>query len=71
MKNISKEDFILWDTINDKPLEDHDTVYHFTTVVEMINTDGINLLEGQEFRCVAELSMNWQKKISAAIELVK
>jgi hypothetical protein len=26
MKNISKEDFILWDNINDEPLEHHDKV---------------------------------------------
>ena len=68
MKNISKEDFILWDTVNDKPLERHDIVYHYTTLVEIINTDGFKLLEGQEIRCVAELSIGWQKTISEAIE---
>ena len=68
MKNISKEDFILWDTVNDEPLEHHDTIYHYTTVVEIINTDGFKLLEGQEIRCVAELSIGWQKIISEAID---
>tara|TARA_R100000963_G_C4568724_1_gene54510 strand:+ start:192 stop:512 length:321 start_codon:yes stop_codon:yes gene_type:complete len=71
MKNISKEDFILWDTINHEPLEHHDTVYHYTTVVEIINTDGFKLSEGQELRCVAELSLNWQTIISEAIEQTK
>jgi len=69
--NISKEDFILWDTINDKPLEDFDTVYHYTTVVEIINDSGFELSEGQELRCVAELSLAWQKVISDAIEQTK
>jgi hypothetical protein len=71
MKNISKEDFILWDTINDEPLEHHDTVYHYTTVVEIINTDGFKLSEGQELRCVASLSKGWQTIISEAIEQTK
>jgi hypothetical protein len=68
MKNISKEDFILWDTVNDKPLEHHDTVYHYTTVVEIINTDGFKLSEGQSLIRVSELSIDWQKIISKAIE---
>jgi len=71
MKNISKEDFILWDTVNNKPLENHDTVYHYTTVVEIINTDGFKLSEGQELRCVAELSIGWQTTISEAIGQTK
>jgi hypothetical protein len=71
MKNISKEDFILWDTINNKPLENHDIVYHYTTLVEIINTDGFKLSEGQELRCVAELSIGWQTIISEAIEETK
>jgi hypothetical protein len=68
MKNISKEDFILWDNINDEPLEHHGTVYHYTTVVEIINNDGFKLQEGQELRCVASLSKGWQTIISEAIE---
>jgi hypothetical protein len=68
MKNISKEDFILWDTVNDKPLEHQDTVYHYTTVVEIINTDGFKLSEGQSLIRVSELSIDWQKIISKAIE---
>jgi len=71
MKNISKEDFILWDTVNDEPLEHHDTVYHYTTIVEIINSDSFKLSEGQELRCVAELSKGWQKIISKAIEQTK
>ena len=71
MKNISKEDFILWDIENDKPLENYDTVYHYTTVVEIINTDGFHIQKNIELRCVAELPIKWQKIISDAIELTK
>jgi hypothetical protein len=70
MKNISKEDYIIWDTINDEPKEPCDVVYHHSTLVELIN-DGFKLNEGEEFRCVAELSVAWQKVISYAIEEVK
>lgn len=71
MKNISKEDFILWDTVNNEPLEHPDTVYHYTTVVEIINTDRFKLSARQELRCVAELSKGWQTIISEAIERTK
>ena len=70
--NISKEDFILWDTVNNKPLEKHwDIVYHYTSIVEIINDGGFRLTEGQELRCVAELSLKWQRIISAEIEKCK
>ena len=68
MKNISREDFILWDTINSKPIEDYDTIYHYTSLVDIINTDGFKLSEGQELICVEELSLGWKKIISEAIE---
>lgn len=71
MRNISKEDFILWDTINNKPLEHLDIVYHHTTIVEIINDGGFKLSKGQELKCVAELSKGWQKIISEAIEQTK
>lgn len=53
------------------PLEDYDTVYHYTTVVEMVNNGFIVEHEKFEFICVAELSMSWQKVISDAIEGMK
>lgn len=71
MRNISKEDFILWDTINNRPAEDYDTVYHYTTIIEFINDNGFILSDGQELRCVAELSLGWQEIISDAIEQTK
>lgn len=70
MENISREDYIIWDTKNNKPLEDLDTVYHHTTLAEMIN-NGFSLSDGKEIRCVAEIPLNWQRKINEAIERTK
>jgi hypothetical protein len=67
IKNISRFDYILWDKLNNKPLEDLDIVYHYTSVVELIN-DGFKLNESEEFICVAELPISWQEKINIAIE---
>ena len=67
MKNISKFDYILWDTKNDKPIEHLDTVYHYTTIIELIN-DGFKLQDGEQFILVAELPYQWQYKINYTIE---
>ena len=71
MKNISKEDFILLNTKTNKPIEDLDIVYHYTSVIELVNTRSIKLGENEEFVCVAELPLSLQVKISEAIELTK
>ena len=70
MKNISREDFIIWNNKTNAPLEDLDTVYHYTTLVELIN-DKFMLGDDKEFRCVAELPLSWQRKINEAIEGAK
>ena len=67
VKNISRFDYILWDKLNNKPLEHLDTVYHYTSVIESIN-NGLKLKESEEFVCVAELPIAWQEKINIAIE---
>ena len=67
VKNISRFDYILWDKLNNKPLEDLDIVYHYTSVVELIN-DGFKLNESEEFVCIAELPLEWQEKINISIE---
>jgi hypothetical protein len=66
MKYISNFDFIIWDIKNDRPKEALDIVYHYTTVIELIN-DGFTLAPGEMFICVAELPMSWQNIISDAI----
>jgi len=70
MKNISREDFVLWNTKYDRPIEGFDIVYHYTTIVELFN-GGFTLLNNEEFRCIAELPLGWQKKFDECIELTK
>ena len=68
LNNISKEDYIIWDNEKNEPLEDLDIVYHYTSIVELINGDNFGLRSNEEIRCVAELPLKWQKKINQAIE---
>jgi hypothetical protein len=70
MNNISREDFVLWNTKYDRPIEGLDIVYHYTSIVELFN-DGLTLLNNEEFRCVAELPLGWQKRFNECIELTK
>ena len=71
MKNISREDFVIWNYKDRKLIEDSDTVYHYTTIIEMINTFQLLLQDNQELICVAELPLRLQEEISNAIELTK
>ena len=68
LNNISKEDYIIWDNEKNEPLEDLDIVYHYTSIVELINDDNFALRSNEEIRCVAELPLKWQKRINQAIE---
>jgi hypothetical protein len=70
MKNISKEDYIIWNTKEKQPVEELYYVYHYTTVIDIAN-DRFNLKENDIWMCVAELPVHWQKKISEAIEKTK
>ena len=67
LNNISKEDYIIWDKVMNKPLEHFDIIYHHTSIVELYN-DGFKLGVNEEIRCVAELPLKWQKRINQAIE---
>ena len=71
IRNISKEDFIIWNKVTKQPIEGLDIVYHYTTIVEMINDDCLVLGENVEFICVAELPLSLQKQINQAIEECK
>jgi len=68
LNNISKEDYIIWDNEKNEPLEDLDIVYHYTSIVELINNDNFALRSNEEIICVAELPLKWQKKFNQAIE---
>jgi hypothetical protein len=70
MRNISKQDFIIWDFENNAPAEPLDVVYHYTTLVDIVN-DGLNLNKTHKWVCVAEIPIRWQEKISEAIEKTK
>jgi hypothetical protein len=67
LKNISKEDFVIWNTKDKAPIEAYDTVYHYTSVIELLN-DGFKLNEEEIFMCVAELPISEQKKYSYEYE---
>ena len=68
LNNISKEDYIIWDNEKNEPLEEWDSVYHYTSIVDLFNDDDFALKGNEEIRCVAELPLKWQKKINQAIE---
>ena len=70
MKNKSKKDFIIWDSIKNVPVENLDVVYHYTTLIEIIN-DRFKLRDGHIWICVASLPIKIQKEISNAIEKTK
>ena len=67
MKNISKEDYIIWSDEKNAPLESLDIVYHYSSVVDLINSD-FKLGENEMFVRVTELPLEWQYKIDKAIE---
>jgi hypothetical protein len=71
MKNISREDYVIWNIEDDIPVEDLDIVYHYTSIIELINDGGLKLQKNEELISVAELSLTWQGLISDAIEKTK
>jgi hypothetical protein len=70
MNNISTQDYILWNSKKGCPVESLDTVYHHTTLVDLVN-DGFTLKEHEQFINVALLPISWQELISDAIEKTK
>ena len=71
INNISKEDYVIWDIEKNEPIEGLDNVYHFTTIIEMLNNYELSIQDGEEFKCVAELPLSWKIKINRAIEQTK
>jgi hypothetical protein len=70
MRNISTEDYVIWDSTKGCPVDPLDVVYHYTTLVELVN-DGFTLEAYEQFVCVAGLPIVWQEKISQAIQKTK
>ena len=71
MNNISREDFVIWKPKTKELVEDADTVYHYTTIIELINNFDLSLQDDEEIICVAELPLRLQEEINNAIELTK
>ena len=69
-KNISKEDYIIWDNKNNAPKEALDIVYHYTSVMELIN-NGFKLYEGEEIVRMTDLPLKWQRLFDAELEKYK
>ena len=66
LTNLSKEDYIIWNNNLYMPKEDLDIVYHYTSVMELIN-NGFKLNDGEEFVCVRALPLRWQILIDAEL----
>lgn len=70
MENISREDFILVNKETQQPIERLDIVYHYSTVIELVN-NGFKLRDNEEFIFVNQLPLALQRQISLAIEATK
>lgn len=46
-------DYVIVDSQTKKPLEGYDIIYHYTSVIEVLNEKLIN--DGYEFMCMTEL----------------
>ena len=67
--NISSKDYVLWDLLTDKPLEQLDVVYHYTSLKEVFRMG--SLPPYVKVIKLTELNQDWQIKISNAIQLTK
>lgn len=67
LEYISKEDYIFWDHKADEPLEDLSTVYHYTSIIELLNSD-FNLGYDETVIRLIDLPFMWQIKINNAIK---
>lgn len=73
LPNISNEDYVLIDTKTNKPIENYDIVYHYTTIIDMINNWFLlsNIGKNIEIMKVASLSVSEQVKYNDAIQKTK
>ena len=59
---LSALDYILFDIVNNKPIESLDTIYHYTSVIEAVN-NGLKLENNEMFISLTELPIELQNKI--------
>jgi hypothetical protein len=67
LPNILREDYVIWNRKNNCPVESLDIVYHYTTVIDLLN-DGIQLDEDEEFVCIKSIPLIWQVFYNEQIE---
>lgn len=67
LPNILKEDFVAWDTKNNCPKESLDIIYHYTSLIGLMN-DGMQLEADEEFVCIKSIPLRWQVLYDAEIE---
>ena len=67
-KKLSALDYILFDVVKKEPIEKLDIVYHYTSVIELIN-NGFKLEKNEMFVPVTELPVKIQKRIIETIKL--
>ena len=59
---LSALDYILFDVVQNKPIENLDTIYHYTSVIEAVN-NGLKLEKNEMFISLTELPIELQNKI--------
>jgi hypothetical protein len=67
LPNIFREDYVAWDTKNNCPKESLDIVYHYTSLIGLMN-DGMQLEADEEFVCIKSIPLRWQVLYDAEIE---
>ena len=70
LPNILKEDYVLWDIKNNRPVEGNDIVYHYTALIELFN-NGMHIEDDEEFVCIKSIPLRWQILYNAEIERSK
>ena len=67
LPNILREDYVIWNRKNNCPVESLDIVYHYTTVIELLN-DGIQLEKNEMFVSIKSIPLIWQVFYNEQIE---
>tara|TARA_Y100001938_G_C7981676_1_gene374720 strand:- start:302 stop:550 length:249 start_codon:yes stop_codon:yes gene_type:complete len=57
---LGSEDYVI--LYKGEPSEPLDVIYHFTSIIEMVNDRGLSLAEGEEVVCMTELSQELQDR---------
>jgi hypothetical protein len=68
MRNITDQDYVIVNTINNKSIEPYDIVYHHSTIIDMLNTKQLQLREDEKIVCVKDLPASEQRAFSRALE---